>query len=162
MKRLICIFLIIILLLLPGCKKNNKQILHPVTFYYKVDNLVYGADSKIIATEVRDANTHKNDFEYILNEYLMGPREIGCVSPFPAGTTLDELLMGGTKVNIVLSGHFLVATPSEMMLACACLTKTVTELTGVKTVQISVSTGDISGQEYLRFTADDFHFLSPD
>ena len=159
MKKTFSLILVVILLLLSGCNKNDNQILHPVTFYYKVNELNYGADSKIIATEIRDVKNHKDDYEYILNEYLMGPREKGCVSPFPAGTTLDELEMGGAKVNLVLSGHFTYATPAEMMLACACLTKTVTELTGVKTIQISVSTGKINGEEYLRFTADDFKFI---
>ena len=162
MKRILYIFLLAIILLLSGCNKENEEMQYPVTFYYKVAEPSYDAGSKTIATEIRDQKYHKNDYEYILNEYLMGPREEGCVSPFPAGTTLDELLMGGTKVSVVLSGHFVYATPSEMMLACACLTKTVTELTGIKTVQISVTTGDINGEEYLRFTADDFCFMIPD
>lgn len=161
MKKVICLFLCMILLL-PGCAKQDEQMLHPVTFYYKVSEPEYGENSPLIASEVRDLKEHKSDYNYVLNEYLNGPRKSGCISPFPAGTTLDDMLMGGTKVNIVLSGHFTYATSSEMMLACACLTKTVTELTGVKTVQISVSTGDINGQEYLRFTADDFRFIISD
>ena len=162
MKKAMCLFFCLLLLIFAGCSTEEESMIYPVTFYYMDAESEYGSGSSMIASEIRDVKEHKNDYTYILNEYLMGPRVNGCISPFPAGTTLDDLLMGSTKANIVLSGHFTVATPAEMMLACACLTKTVTELTGVKTVQISVSTGKINGEEYLRFTADDFLFLTPD
>lgn len=160
MKRIISTLLIIVtLFILCSCGYKHTQIKEPVHFYYRTVPTLYGANATIITAEVRDAYGYANDYQQLIEQYLNGPKTYDCISPFPAGTTIEELYIGSNKVQIMLSTHMSILSGSELMLACACLTRTVCELTGVKTVQISSDGGMLNNEESIALTANSFNYL---
>lgn len=157
MKRTICSLLIIILLFfLCSCGLENEPVNNPVTYYYRSTKTKYGTQSNLIIGETREAKGHTNDYQYLIEQYLNGPRTYDSISPFPAGTMLEELSVDTTKAYIVLSPHIAILSGSELIVACACLTKTVLEMTGVRSVQISTTNGTLNGMESITLTADSF------
>lgn len=159
MKKLICIFLSLSLLLIfCSCKRQEQNIIKPVNFYYRTVPVAYGTGASIIKAEVREFTGYSNDYAYLIEQYLNGPRQYSIISPFPAGTTLEEFSLSGSKAQILLSPHMSVLSGSELMVACACLSKTVIELTGINAVQISIENGLINNQKSITVTADSFAY----
>lgn len=160
MKRLV-IFLLITasLLCLCSCGSKTVEVIEPVNFYYRTVPTEYGADASIIAAEVREAHGYTNNYRYLIEQYLNGPKTYDCISPFPAGTTMEEFSMSGSKAQIMLSTHMSLLSGSELMLACACLTRTVCELTGVKAVQISSEGGMLNNEASITLTTDSFTYF---
>ena len=159
MKKIICIFFSLSLLLIfCSCKKREQDIIKPVNFYYRTIPVSYGTDACIIKAEVRESMGYSNDYAYLIEQYLNGPKQYSVISPFPAGTTLEEFSLSGSKAQILLSPHMSVLSGSELMVACACLSKTVIELTGVNAVQISSENGLLNNQESITVTSDSFAY----
>ena len=148
MKRTLCfLFLVIILFTLFGC--NDDEIREPITFYYRTKDIQFGTSSDVIAHEIRDQFGHKDDFTYLINEYLQGPKTDACISPFPAGTMLIRLELVKDKAIITLSSHISLLTGPELSIAATCIAKTVHEMTNMKYVQIA-SEGDLlDGEPYI-------------
>lgn len=160
MKKIICLLLALVAVFtLFGCKNKTSEIKQPVKYYYRTVPTQYGSDASIITAEVRESFGYTNDYQYLIGQYLNGPKTYDCISPFPAGTTTEEFTMSGNKVEIMLSTHMSILSGSELMLACACLTKTVCEMTGVTTVQISSDGGMLNNEESITLTADSFTYL---
>lgn len=159
MKRPVCISLVVLLIFaLCSCESHTKSILVPVTFYYRTTDIEFGTRSGVITSEIREARGHAEEYQYIIEQYLNGPKSSGCISPFPAGTTLEALSLDNNKVYIMLSPHLAILTGSDLMIACACLTKTVLELTGVKSVQISAENRLLNNEESITMTAASFAY----
>lgn len=157
MKCVICYLLIITcMILFCSCGLNIKSVHNPVTFYYKSPETKFGAQSSLVVGEIRESKGHTQDYQYLIEQYLNGPRTYDCISPFPAGTMLEELSVETTKAYITLTPHITTLSGSELMFACACLTKTVLEMTGVRSVQINSSNGTLNGMESITLTADSF------
>lgn len=157
MKRIICFFLIITcLFLLCSCGLKNEPIQNPVTFYYRNPKTKFGTQANLIIGETRESKEHAEDYQYLIEQYLNGPITYDSTSPFPGGTTLAEFSMDASKAYIVLTSQITTLTGSELMVACACITKTVSEMTGVRSVQISTSNGTLDGKESITLTADSF------
>lgn len=159
MKRAVYISLVLLLIFtLCSCTSQSKSVQAPVAFYYRSTDVEYGAQSGVITYEIREVKGHTEDYQYIINQYLNGPKSSGCISPFPAGTTLEAFSLHNNKVDIMLSPHLAILTGSDLMVACACLTKTVLELTGVNSVQISSENGLLNNEESITLTADSFAY----
>lgn len=159
MRRTICCYLILLhLILLGSCGNNNKPADEPVNFYYRTPETEFGTQDTLIIAQIREAKGHSQDYHYLISQYLNGPTTYDCISPFPGGTTLEELDVDKVKARIVLSPHIATLSGSELMLACACMTKTVLEMTGVDAVQISTSKGTLNGKEFITLTADSFAY----
>ena len=139
MKRLICLILALLFVVLSGCHYNESgDILEPVTFYYPrtTDSFVYGSEDGVLAGEVREASGHVGDLNYLIAVYLRGPQEATLRSPFPAGCTLEEVRSGGNTLCIVLSGEFTRLENTDLTLACAALAKTALSLSNMQRVRI--------------------------
>lgn len=158
MKRTICLILVLSCLLLLAACSNKKSAKDPVNFYYCTPETEFGTQDSLIISQIRDAHGHSRDYHYLISQYLNGPTTYDCISPFPGGTTLEELDVDNSKARIVLSPHITTLSGSELMLACACITKTVLEMTGVHTVQISTSKGRLNGQDSITLTAGSFTY----
>lgn len=157
MKQTICTILTIsFLYLLCSCGNNNIKIKDPVNFYYCTPETQFGEHSTLMVAQIREAKDHIQDYPYLISQYLNGPITYDCVSPFPGGTTLEEFTINKSQASIVLSPHIATLSGSELMLACACMTKTVIEMTGVETVQISTIEGTLNGKDFIVLTADSF------
>lgn len=157
MKRIICLIIVIaITVLFCSCGLKTETLKDPVIFYYRNTKTEFGTQAELIVENRRDVKGHAQDFAYLIDLYLKGPTTYDCVSPFPAGTTMEDFSINGTEAHIVLTPHIATLSGSELMVACACLTKTVLEMTGVESVQIRSSNGKLNGKESITLTADSF------
>ena len=139
MKRIICLILTVVFLLLPGCHYSESgDILEPVEFYYprKSDHFIYGSESGVLAAEVREGSGHIGDLNYLLSMYLRGPQDENLRSPFPANCTLKEVRSGDGTLCIVLSGELTTLENAELTIACASLAKTCMSISDVQRVRI--------------------------
>ena len=139
MKRLICLLLVSMFMLLSACHYSESgDILEPVAFYYPrtSEQFVYGAPDGVLAAEMREASSHVNDLEYLIAMYLRGPQDEGLRSPFPAGCTLEEVRTGGNILCIVLSSEFTTLENTELTLACCALAKTCLPLSNTQRIRI--------------------------
>ena len=139
MKRMICLMLALVFLLLSGCHYSERgDILEPVEFYYPrvTTNFVYGAPDSVFTAEVREASGHVNDLSYLITMYLRGPQSANLRSPFPADCKLEEIRTGGNTLCIVLSGEFAELEGLEQTIACAALAKTCLSLSQMQRIRI--------------------------
>ena len=158
MKYKFFILLIILIILMVGCSKDNSVTNRSVHFYYTQNELEFGTESGVIVSTERAIDGDPNDYFYLLSQYLNGPTSYDCISPFPAGTALEELNWDQNRVQIVLSPHITTLSGTDLMVACACLTKTASELIGINTIQIRSSSGLLNGEKVLTLTSDSFMY----
>lgn len=143
MKRLICLTLTLVFLLLSGWHySEGGDILEPVEFFYPraTHDFVYGAQDGVLAAEVREASGHVDDLNYLIAMYLRGPQDKNLRPPFPVGCRLEEVRSGGNTLCVVLSGEFTELENTEMTLACAALAKTCMSLSNAQRVRIDSAT----------------------
>lgn len=160
MKRFICIIVVLILIYsFSSCANQTHAIKNPITFYYRTETISFGTGASVICAETREIIDASADTESIIAQYLNGPQSNGCTSPFPAGTVLESYSIDNNKALIALSPHLAILNGSDLMIACACLTKTITDLTGVKSVQIRAVDSLLNNQESITVTADDFYSI---
>ena len=143
-------------LLLSACNTNHNSDEASVNFYYTHNELVFGTESGVIKKTVREIKGKHDDYDQLISQYLNGPISYDCISPFPAGTTLEELHWDPNRVQVVLSPHITTLSGMDLMIACACLTRTVSDMTGINTVQIRSSSGLLNGEQVLTLSADSF------
>ena len=141
-----------------ACSTATANYESPINFYYIHNDLEFGTESGVIKATIRESKGHTDDYTFLINQYLNGPISYDCISPFPAGTTLEELSWDQNRVQIVLSPHITTLNGIDLIVACSCLTKTVTEMTGINTVQIRSSRGLLNGEQVLTLSADSFIF----
>ena len=160
MKRLLCIALVLLTLFsLTACSQDHADPRVPVTFYYRTREYGLEKGQQVISSEEREAFGHREDYVYLVDMYLQGPTTQNCISPFPAGTTLEQLDLMTDKVLIQLSSHISLISGAELTIACICLGKTVCQMTGMKSVRISAKGDLLNGQEYITITEEDFRLL---
>ena len=158
MKQALCIiFAVLQCFSFAGCE-NRQDFQSPITYYYPSAEIDYGNTDGIIAPEIREATGHEEDLTYLINQYLAGPQSAEFQSPFPAGTTVENLELFKTKINIVLSPQFAQLNDHKLTIACTCLTKTLLDMADVRSVTISIKDTLISGEPYITMTNDDFVF----
>ncbi len=160
MKRIISSIIAgCILISLCACTHTPQKAKEPIKLYYRTSSEQYEKLNNIITAEVRDAHGHSGDFSYLLQDYLSGPRTEACYSPFPSGTKLEKLDIISNKAIIVLSENFSSLSGSDLMVACACVSKTVIELTGVQAVQINSLNNKLNGQDSITMNLDSFFLM---
>lgn len=135
MKRWLAFLLILSFCLgLGACAQKNA-----VTYYYVRNELdyQYGVADGVMVGEGREAAGHVDDLRYLLILYFHGPVSDNLRSPFPSGTTLEDLIQDEDILHIQLSGIVSLMEGTDLTLACACLARTCFELTDVQTITIS-------------------------
>ena len=135
MKRFLTFLLSLSLVLATAaCATRNTA-----TYYYVRDPLEYqyGTADGVMVGESREAGGHADNLRYMLILYFHGPVTDYLESPFPSGTTLEELVQDGDHLHIRLSGIVAMMDDADRTLACACLARTCFELTEVQSVTIS-------------------------
>ena len=139
MKRVICLMLALLLLLLTGCQYNESGgILEPVEFYYprKSASFIYGTENGVLTAEIREASGHVDDLNYLLTMYFYGPQDDNLRSPFPAGCALRGIRVEDDTLYIRLSESFTTLEGTELTLACAALANTCFSITDFTSVCI--------------------------
>lgn len=144
MKRLICFILTALLLFsLFGCAQKHDSIEIPAQFYYRNATVSYNSEQAVLRAEVREvAGCELTD---IITLYLQGPETDDCISPFPTGVTVQTAELDGSRLRIMLNTPFDSLTGIELTLGCACLSKTMMELTQCTSVEISVPDATLNG-----------------
>lgn len=141
MKRIAAI-LLIIAFCLPffGCQQDSEPVRSPVTFYYRRAEFDHGSEDSVILGQIRDSDGYQNDLKGLLNLYLQGPTAEEFDPTFPKGTKLIDYRVEENTALLTVSDQLSLADGIHLTVACACLAKTVMELTGLETVQIQAQT----------------------
>lgn len=150
MKRMVCLLLITALLasVLSGCGETVRE---PVTFYYLQKDYMQEMDC-LIASEEREAAGHRDNLEYLLGFYMMGPVSEELCSPVPRGTVLIKLSQEASRISLELSISASLQTDCDFTLTCACLALTCMNLEPVDEVTIT------SGSKSLTLRRDSLLF----
>ncbi len=147
MKKWLCVLLLLSLSIgLVACARK-KEPENPVLFYYRTAKVDFFADAGVIESEARDAGSRSGDYEYLLNQYLQGPEGQKLDRTFPAGTAVRSFVLTENSASILLTESFAQLTDMDLSLACACLTLTICQMTGVKQVQIRAESALLGGSE---------------
>ena len=146
MKRLLCLVLFAVLFL-PGCEAKEEEFVQPVTFYFLKADVTYFSAEGVIAREVREADGHQQDYEYLLKMYLRGPESSEVKRVFPKNVELVRLELSDQGALVTLNDAAARLTGLDLTIACACLTATVCDMTGVQTVTIRTETQPLDGSK---------------
>lgn len=153
MKRLITFFVVIILLITAASCSNSPKSGRSVQFYYCSEKIEHGSESGVIVSETRYF-TEVEISSKIIAEYISGPKNEALRSPFPAGLTVKDLKLGSARVEIILSDHIASQSGIDLTIACACIQKTIEDLTGIDSVQISAENEKINNQDVIIMESD--------
>lgn len=158
MKRIVCLILVISwALCLLACTQQEDAIQDPVRFYYPRSKITYGNADSVIAWEEQEAAGHRDDYMYLLRQYLKGPVSDSLSRTFPRSVMLKDLQITGGTAHVVLNDYAALVTGLDLTMACACLTATITELTGVQRVTIRAEHTLLDGNPSI--TMDRDHLL---
>lgn len=135
MKRILCLILTAGLLL-SGCAFSGERIKDPVTFYYPRREYRYGTADGVIAPEQREASGHREDLDYLLALYLIGPTNEALYSPISRGVGFLKIGQQDAAVTLELTDTTQSMTEAEFTLACACLTMTCLSITDAQSVTV--------------------------
>lgn len=148
MKKRIVICLLLALCL-TGCSWFRNDFEDTMNFYYRRTEYSYHAQEPVIVGERREVTGHRENTDYLMTMYLMGPLNKELSLPFPAGTRMVQTRLEDEKLTIELTDTGRSLTDVRFSLACACLSKTFMELENVSSVTV------ISGSRSLTTTAED-------
>ena len=132
--------LLVALFLLTFCSSSTtqeNQQSNTLTFYYCNSNAIQNLDTYVIAAEKRNPKEFSDALDVLLDEYFKGPVSSDLFSPFPGNLKVESIVQSNTHIQITLSSVFSNLSDVDYSLACACLTKTVHELTGFENIYIS-------------------------
>ena len=153
MKKIVCIFVVMSLILLStacNADANNQQ---DVLFFYRIQKTAYDSPIGLIDSEPRIF--YKNvTAQGILNTYFSGPIHNEFISPFPENTALVDIQFEDTNLDIVLNDSFAEQTGAHLTLACVCIYKTVSSIYRIKTVRISAENVKLNGQDVITLTSE--------
>lgn len=156
MKKFLCFLLVaVVLLSCCGCQKQDPTGT-TVDFYYRAKEPVYGSGNGIFFIEVREISYEATDYQKLIEEYLRGARIDACYSPFPPGTSLVKLSVGLSGISVELSPHMAFQSNADMIVCCACLSKTLFSVSDIRTVTFSIENRDINGQSSITFDRESF------
>ena len=119
-----------------------------VQFYYQMDRIANGTETGVIAAESRYF-TNIDVIEDIIAIYLAGPEAETLQSPFPADLTLQSMTLTSTSLDLVFSDHIAQKSGIDLTIACACIQKTIKNLTGIDTINIYAENEKINNQDVI-------------
>lgn len=153
MKRYYLILLALSLALFGcGCVRQETVPENNFSFYYLAEKINFQQDNGFIGKEMR--NIAGLDAEQMLALYLKGPQSQSLVSPFPNGVTLVEFTSDGSNAVVTLSSEFAQLSEFRLSSACACLTLTLCDFTGVSTVTIQAENSLLDGKPTITMQKD--------
>lgn len=156
MKKTLCLILAMLLLLpMLGCTEPEPEIREPVKFYFRQTSYDYTDPGGVISSETVDAYGFRQDYEYLLNQYLKGPTDPALSRVVPKTVDMISLHIKEDEAHLVLSDFFAILTGMDLTIACACLTLTVCEMTGVKKLTVSTPNALLDGSRSITMRATD-------
>lgn len=158
-KFLIVVLAVVMLLPIFGCAEKEPEIVSPVTYYYRRNEISFESETGIIAPETREAQSHENDLTYLLNQYFDGPNDKALQRTFPLGTQLVSISVSAQHTVILVSGHLANLKGIDLTIACTCITMTVMELTGTNKVEIKADRALLNDAESIIMDLDSLLML---
>lgn len=143
MKRIFPLFLIICLCL-SGCSSLGERIKEPVKFYYPRSEYTYFSSEGVIVSEEREASGHKDDLNYLLVFYLMGPTQEGLQAPLPVTTKILSLSDWNNELIIQITNYDDILSDVDFSLACVCISLTCFELTDYDAITVKSGNRSVS------------------
>lgn len=151
MKKTVTLLLILATLFsLTACGQSEKI---NMVFYFRTAETTFDTNKGIIASENRTIQSR--DEQSILNEYLKGPKDENLHSPFPEDISLEDYISGLRRTTLVLSEHISQLSDHELTIACACIAKTVFDLTDTRSVEIKSAAGLVGGMQSIILMRND-------
>lgn len=145
MKQIISwILLLTVFAGLSGC--NQAPAYEPYEFFYTRSEYNYGAADGVIASEIRTDISYQS-ISFLLGAYLDGPLDEKLTSPFPPNTHIVSAYAQDGTMCIVLSDSLAQFTGTRLILACACLAKTVMSMENISVVEIRCETQLLDGKK---------------
>ena len=158
MKRIVSIILIFLMLLpLVACGQQKADIKDPVNFYYRTKDPAQ--NDTVISKELGEAADHREDYPYLIGQYLKGPNDEVLQRTFPSGISVVDLQIDGNSATLILSDFFSTLSGLDLTLACSCLTLTVCELTGTDQLTIRTQTTLLDGNKKITMALKDIVLL---
>lgn len=155
MKRFLAFVLVCALLLCcTACTGKKETLTKPVAFYYCTTEVVYDGKTGIIAAEQRESSQFGDDMTALLNAYLQGPISESFQSPFPENVQIVTFSMSGPTILAVLSKEFSQLSGLDLIIACACLSRTIFDLAEQNCIQIAAFDSQLDGQTYITIDRD--------
>ena len=159
MKRWIaCILIAAAVLSLGGCTNPRPEINDPVNFYYRRAAVSYGSADSVIVPESREAEGLRDNLTALLNRYIMGPESPELVNAFPKNCRVLRVDVTEDMAQVYCNRMLGYLENMDLTVACACLAKTVMELTGSTTVRIEAYDATLGGAEFIIMGKDNLLF----
>lgn len=153
MKKTLSLILFLALLLSTGgCAAEQPR--DPGNFYYRRVETAFEGTDGVIAPEQRELQGIREDLDTLLQTYFDGPTGEELESPFPRDTALLSWSMTGTTLNLNLSQTFAELSGVDLTIACACICRTFTELTGAETILIQADGAPLGGGTSIKISGD--------
>ena len=141
-------------LLLCGCAQSTTSDAQTVTFYYRSIPGQYASEAGVVCGE-NYKKTPESTLQSILQAYFSGPTQENLRAPFSSQTRLLDLSVQEDSATITLSSHFTYTAGIDRSIACACIAKTVMDITGCKSVTILAGTADNANRVQITLKAED-------
>ena len=150
MKKMICILLVLILLVLPGCVNPSEDAYkRPAYFYYPRNDILLDGKDGVITYELREA-AHIASRKELLKYYFEGPDSSALYSPFPEESSVLECTFFGNTLYVSLSHHFDELTGMPFTIATTCIAMTLFASTNYTVIEFEILGED--GQILRSFT----------
>lgn len=147
---------LLLALLLCACAKKQEEGVNPVTFYYLSGSDQFGTQTGALAGETVDLLRTDLELNEIVELYLQGSADPAFSDPFPNGLHCEQAELLDGSVRVRLTPEIETLSGVELTLAEACLTKTLTEMTGAETVVLETQNGVLPGGESGVFSTEQF------
>lgn len=146
MKR--CVLFAMMALILSGCGPKKVGSSNTVSFYYLEKEFNFERHESILSPEIRVVSEHRDNLNYLLALYLVGPAEESHLSPLPSGTRIYCRDSSVDAITLELSEASHTLSETDFTLACACLALTCFDITGVQEVTV------VSGDRHITMNTD--------
>ena len=156
-KIILWMCLTTMLVLLVGCSVKTVQMQEPVNVYYCASPISYHSPSGILQSEKQEFQGGQKDLRGFLNKYLSGPTSPKLSTPFPANGSILSVEKDGQEMNVVVSVQFLGLTQNELILAYACLSMTIFEVTDAEMINLHIY-GTNTDRSVVTMTRDNLWF----
>lgn len=141
-----------------ACQTDTVKLQEPVNFYYRNAEVSYGTSQSLISPLPSESAGYE-DTVALLNTYLKGPGSTAYDATFPASTKVLQINYVGSTAYLTMNDSLARYSGIDLTIACACLTLTVIELTGVTTVTISTSNESLDGASSITMTEESLILL---
>ena len=150
-KRLCLAFLLLLPLLLAGCRREEPA-RTGYELYFQEADLTYSAGESPFRTETvylydAETDTASRLAEALMNELLKGPADETLKSALPTGTTLLSLEIEGDRARVDLSPSYESLSGVALTLADGAIALTLAQVPEVSSVQITVRGRELAYRE---------------